>query len=160
MLTTTLHICEGTVIQPKVTVRVYRDGALVRTRMTRNKITTAYLNRLRDVRLGVETDLVVSHVAWGSGNTAPAAGDTALDTEVGRKVLTDREAGAAGILIDIGYLDVGDANGQIEELGFFIGGTMTPGSGLLAARVLHSDEKIDRESWQIEREETFAEAVP
>lgn len=99
----------------------------------------------------------ISYVAVGSSSTAPAAGDTTLGTETFRKAVTVQEEGASSNkTVTTTYIAPYEANGQIEELGWFGGAaTGTADSGTLIARVLYSKLKDNLESIQIERTDTI-----
>jgi len=98
----------------------------------------------------------ITYVAVGSDNTAPAAGDTALGTETFRKAVTAQaEGSASNKTITTVYLAPYEANGQIEEIGWYGGeATDDADSGVLIARVLYSKLKDALESIQIERTDT------
>lgn len=99
----------------------------------------------------------ISYVAVGSSATAPAAGDTTLGAETFRKVVTSQVQGAsANQTVTTVYLAPAEANGQIEEVGWFAGAaTATADTGVLVARVLYSKLKDNLESIQIERTDTI-----
>ena len=158
-----LILAEGIRISTNVRVTV-RDlaGFIEHVRDIHNKVTNGYLNKLRDARMGIVTDLTVSHVAWGSGTAAPAATQTQLVTELGRKALTDRTAGGTGAMTDTLYIAPDEALVEINELGGFVGGTMAPNSGTMIWRVLYDhpqNPKTNRQSIQIDRTDTFSEYV-
>lgn len=142
----------------RVTV-CHRDGTITVEEMD-NLITDAGLNLLRDLLEGVVIDGQIKYMAWGNNATAPVAGDTALVSEQGRKAVTSRTAGTAGVLTTLTYVAPYEAVEQIEELGWFAGdtATSTPGSGVMVARVLYSRLKTDLESLQVEREDELGRA--
>ena len=124
---------------------------------TQNLITTLGLNTLiAALRGGAAT---INYVAWGNGNTAPALSDVAIDNENGRKQITKAEAGDDGENITTCYLAPYEANGQIEEIGWFVDGTAEADSGTLIARVLYSHENTYSESILIERTDAIEEVV-
>lgn len=60
-----------------------------------------------------------SHMAVGTGSTSPAAGNTALGTEIDRNALTSNTS-SSGVLTMIGNWAAGDAtNSAIAEAGVF-----------------------------------------
>jgi hypothetical protein len=71
---------------------------------------------------------VMSHMALGSGTTAPAAGDTALESLLGvREILDSSINPASGIVLYTSSFEGGDATGAVTEAGIFnaaSGGTM------------------------------------
>lgn len=100
----------------------------------------------------------IRYVAWGTGSTAPDPSDVALDTEVGRKIVTVQSAGGGvGECDTTVYLAPGQANVAIEELGWFAGSAATAaaGTGVLLARVLYSHTKTNLESIQVDRTDTL-----
>ena len=134
----------------------HRDGTVTVEEFD-NLITDAGLNLLRDLLEGVVTDGQIKYLAWGNDATAPSAGETELRSERGRKAVTSRTAGAAGVLTTLTYVAPYEAVEQIEELGWFAGDTATSaaGSGIMVARVLYSRLKTDLESIQVDREDTI-----
>lgn len=99
----------------------------------------------------------ITWVAVGSSATAPANGDITLGTETFRKQVTSQvEGGSPNQTVTTVYLAPADANGQIEEVGWFAGSaSATADSGVLVARVLYSKLKDNLESIQIERTDTI-----
>jgi hypothetical protein len=119
-----------------VNVRVYVQD--VRTGLWRahdeghNLVTDAGLNVMRD-RLLPGTVAGLSHFAVGTGNTATAAGNTTLDTEVFRDVFTQVTVAPAARTIRY-YLGPNDANGHtLREVGLF---NAASGPTLFARRVM------------------------
>ena len=138
-------------------VTVFRADGSAHTEEFDNLITGVGLNLLRDVLSGVATDGQIKYMAWGNNATAPASGNTTLGNELGRKAITSRDPGSAGVLTTITYLAPYDAVGGIEELGWFAGpaATSAAGSGIMVARVLYSKTKTDLESIQVDRVDTI-----
>jgi len=67
-------------------------------------------------------EAAMSHIAIGTGTTAAAAGDTALETELDRNALTSTTQGSganAHIVTYIGDWAAGDGTGAITEAGIF-----------------------------------------
>jgi len=63
---------------------------------------------------------VMSHMALGSGTTAPAAGDTALESLLGsREILDSSTNPASGVVIYTSTFEAGDATGAVTEAGIF-----------------------------------------
>lgn len=122
-----------------VNVRVWRHD--LRTGLTvlhdqgHNLVTSAGLNLIRDRLRGVTLVEALSHFAVGTGTTAAAAGDTALEAEVHRDVYTQVTLSAAAILIRY-YLGPNDANGHtLQEAGLL---NAASGGTLYARRILGS----------------------
>jgi hypothetical protein len=61
---------------------------------------------------------VMSHMALGSGTTAPAAGDTTLQTELGRVALAGSTA-ASNVVTYTATFSAGTATGAVTEAGIF-----------------------------------------
>lgn len=100
----------------------------------------------------------LSFMAWGTGATAPAAGDVLLDNEAGRKQVTSQVAGTTpNKTVTTTYIAPGEGNIAIAELGWFAGpATDVEDTGTLVARVLWSHTKTEEESIQVERTDTIA----
>lgn len=63
---------------------------------------------------------VMSHMALGSGTTAPAAGDTALESLLGvREILDSSISPASGVVLYTSSFEGGDATGAVTEAGIF-----------------------------------------
>jgi len=71
---------------------------------------------------------VMSHMALGSGSTAPATGNTALESLLGvREILDSSASPATGVVLYTSSFEGGDATGAVTEAGIFnaaSGGTM------------------------------------
>ena len=80
---------------------------------------------------------LISHFAVGSGTTAPADGDTTLETEVARIALTSR-ANADDIGTASTVFGAGAATGTHTELGVFFEATGVADSGILGSRTIIS----------------------
>lgn len=77
-------------------------------------------------RMKDATATAMSHMAAGSDGTTPAAGNTALGTELGRVALTSTTV-TSNVVEYIATFGAGTATGAIEEAGIFnagSGGTM------------------------------------
>jgi hypothetical protein len=74
----------------------------------------------------VGTPTAMSHMAIGSGTTDPAAGDTALQTELGRVSLTS-SASAGAVVTYVASFGAGTGTGAVTEAGILnasSGGTL------------------------------------
>jgi len=125
----------------------------------RNLITNLARNEIRKILDSDETpDMGIEYLAWGDDDTAPAAGDTTLGNELGRKAITSQTlTGTTGEIVTSVYLAPTDANEAIEELAWYGGtsATATTDSGLLIARALYDHTKTSAESIQIDRTDTI-----
>lgn len=81
-------------------------------------------------RMEGASSAVMSHLAVGSSSTAPAAGDTALGSEVARVALISAVA-ASNTITYIAQFPAGTGTGALEEAGIFNDGT----TGTMLARV-------------------------
>ncbi len=136
------------------------DGELIELVTLQNKITTVGLNMLRDITGGIIADAEIKYMAWGDDNTGVSAAHTALQNERGRKAVTSKVAGAAGILTTTTYVAPYEATGfTIEELGWFCGAAAGAGadSGIMIGRVLYSRTKTVIESLNVVRTDTYTE---
>lgn len=138
----------------RITTR-YADGT-EEVEEFENLITNDGLDLLASALGGVDSE--IKYMAWGTDNTAPAAGDSTLVAESGRKVVTSQAAGSTGVYTTTTYLAPQEANVSIEELGWFAGASAsaTADSGVLVARVLYSRAKSDLESITVERTDTLS----
>lgn len=95
------------------------DGSLLDERLIDNLVVTAGKNHIADRLSTTPTGAAMSHMAVGTGTTAPAAGDTALGTEIDRNALTSA-TDSANVVTYVGNWAAGDAtNAAITEAGIF-----------------------------------------
>ena len=108
----------GTIgVAVNVRVRVFKRGVMVRETWTHNKVVDVGLNVMRD-RLG-NGNFNPSHIAVGTDNTAPVAGDTLLGTEVFRKAITFTDIDDNSVSFEC-FLGSTEANGNtLAEAGLF-----------------------------------------
>lgn len=138
------------------TVYDHERLAVVRREIVENIIPDVWLNHLRNAHQGSVTDVLIRELAWGSGTTTPAAGDTALQTEISRKQVTSRTASASKTLVTTTYIAPAEAVAQLEEWGLFGG----PAAGLvMVGHVLWSHNKLATESVQIDWTHVWSEVV-
>lgn len=94
-----------------------KTGEVLRDEYHDNKVVDVGLNLMRDLLGGGAKP--PSHIAVGTDNTAPVAGDTILGTEVFRNLITRRVPSTAKITFQL-FLATGDANGNtLVEAGLF-----------------------------------------
>lgn len=132
-----------------------------------NTITDLLLNLYRDALAGDITadEFEVKYLAVGDDNTPPPdPGDTTLGNETFRKPLTSSSKPGTGQYKTVTYIAPAEAEGLIEELGWFAGPAAQPwgggagkDTGTLIARVLYSRNKTALESIQVERTDTIVE---
>ncbi len=102
----------------------------------------------------------IRYVELGTGDTAPALADVALDTYLFRKIMTSTSKPADGQTRRTVYIAPGEAVDALEEIGWWAGAAAAAGeaTGILISRVLYSRNKTALESLQIERTDTITEA--
>lgn len=111
------------------------DGQVRQVERACNLVTTAGFWHVADQLASVPDEAVMSRMAIGTGNTAVVLGDTELDTELDRNVLTSRTQGGTGQehrVIYVGDWAAGDGTGTIVEAGLFNAAT----AGTMLARVV------------------------
>ena len=143
----------------RIEIRDAATGALKRRIETHNLVVTAGLNLLRDYLRGTPAVTGLNYFAIGTGTTAAAAGNTALQTEVFRDTYTQTSVTAGTLTIKY-YLASGSANGNtIAEAGLFgNGATGAANSGTLFARaVFAADAKTVSEAWTFTWDVTLAD---
>ena len=145
----------------KVTVRDL-DGNIINVQELKNLITTVGLNMIRDALHAVADidDCEIKYVEVGTGDTAPALGDVALDTYEFRKIMTSTSKPADGQTRCTCYIAPGEAVANLREIGWWAGDGCTgaEASGIMISRVLYTRNKTALESLQIERTDTITEA--
>lgn len=104
---------------------VIRDarGRLKEELTTPNLVVNTGLYHIAD-QLSDRGEAVMSHMAIGTGTASPAAGDTALGTELDRNALTSKTQGSGGYANKVTYVAdwaAGDGTGAITEAGIFNG---------------------------------------
>lgn len=136
------------------------DGKIKHERTVKNLVVTAGLtllaNRIADST--PDSGCLVNYIAVGTGNTAPAAGNTTLATENARKQVASRTNSAAVAAISTTF-NAGDVpTSTIEELGLFIDGAAGANTGTLLARVLDTFAVTALDSVFVDWRITFADA--
>jgi hypothetical protein len=100
------------------------DGKLKSEKIVPNLVVTTGRTFIAARMVGTPT--AMSHMAIGSGTTDPAAGDTALQTELGRVSLTS-SASSGAVVTYIASFGAGTGTGAVTEAGILnasSGGTM------------------------------------
>ena len=137
------------------------DGNITDVKEIANLITTVGLQMLRDALNNVATvaDCMIKYVEVGTGSTAPALADVALDNFLFRKLMTSRSTPSTYTTKCTVYIAPGEAIGAIEEIGWWAGAACGAGeaTGIMIARVLYTRNKTALESLQIERTDTITE---
>lgn len=89
----------------------------VREYTEKNLVITVGKNHVAD-QLAAEAQAKMSHMAIGTGSTAAAAGDTALETELDRNALTSL-TNSNNVVTYVGDWPAGDGTGALTEAGIF-----------------------------------------
>lgn len=89
------------------------QGNIKETQEINNLVVTDGLEYIAS-RMEGTTDSVMSHMGLGSGSTAAAAGDTALETELGRVSLTSTTVSGA-VVTYVASFGAGTATGAVTE---------------------------------------------
>ena len=119
-------INEGLKLKGDVAV-VLRDknGNVKEERKINNLIVDTGSNFISDRMKDDET--AMTHMALGSGTTAPAAGNTALESQLGSREALDSSTVTNNQIVFISSFEAGDSTGAVSEAGIFnaaSGGTM------------------------------------
>lgn len=94
-----------------------KDGQVKEEHEFKNLVVTTGKNFVASRMVGTASN-VMSHMAIGSNNTAAAAGDTALGTELGRVALTSGTATGA-VATYTATFPAGTGTGAVVEAGIF-----------------------------------------
>ena len=119
-------INEGLKLKGDVAV-VLRDknGNVKDKRNINNLIVDTGLNFICDRMKDDET--AMTHMGLGSGTTAPAAGNTTLESQLGSRELLDSSTVTNNQIVYVSSFEAGDATGAVSEAAIFnaaSGGTM------------------------------------
>jgi hypothetical protein len=109
------------------------DGNIKQQEKCHNLITTAGRNAIVERLDSSPGTSQPTHMAIGTGATAAAAGDTALQTELDRNALTSNTS-SANVLTMVGDWAAGDGTGAITEAGVLNAAS----TGTLYARAVFS----------------------
>lgn len=111
---------EGIKISGRCKIRVFEGGKLKRVDDDmHNLVVTSGLDHIAD-QLSDQGENVMSHMAGGSDNTAPAAGQTALLSQLGSRVAFDSKTQTGGnTVVYVATFGAGVATGTWEEVGIF-----------------------------------------
>jgi hypothetical protein len=119
-----------------------------------NMIMQAYYNLcfqfLNADNLSLEGDeLSISHLALGTGTTAPVSTNTKLETEIYRQQPTTKLIGQSSFTTKT-VIAPSDGIGTIREIGLFSNGTGTADSGTLLSRAMINKQKTATLQWTLE----------
>jgi len=110
----------------QVRIILLRNGKIVTEQNSENLVVDAGLAHIADQLSASPDQAEMSHMAIGTGTTAPAASDTALENEVARVALESRTDSESSIVYKAEF-GAGTGTGAITEAGIFnasSGGTM------------------------------------
>ena len=93
------------------------EGTITQETVVPNLVVTAGKDFIAE-RMKDATTTAMSHMAIGTGTTAAAAGDTALETEAGRVTLTSTTVTANAVAY-VATFGAGTGTGAITEAGLF-----------------------------------------
>ena len=94
-----------------------KSGQLKEKRSIKNLVVTVGKQFIASRMVGTAAN-VMSHMAIGSGTTAPAAGDTTLQTELGRVALSALTS-AGAVVTQSATFPAGTGTGAVTEAGVF-----------------------------------------
>jgi hypothetical protein len=136
-----------------------KDGNELRRRTAKNLVVTTGLIAIAEILSNELAQDCAVFLALGTGTTAAAAGDTKLETESERKIITTRSRSSATLIYRTYYL-VGEAVGDYTEWGLFFAATAAKDSGRLFNRVLPAGgvSKDSSEQLTVEVQIAFAAA--
>ena len=108
---------------------------------------TLIANNLTDAT--PDNTMLITHAALGSGGTAPANGNTTLETEVYRNAIASL-ANANNVGHAAAFYNASETSGTYAEAGIFCNGTGSADSGILLSRVLISVTKSTEQTLTID----------
>lgn len=118
-------ITDAIKVTGNVTIQLFdKNGKVKDTREIKNLVVTTGKQFIAGRMTG--TTAIMSHMAVGAGTTAAAAGDTALQSELGRVALTSGTT-AAAVTTYVASFPAGTGTGAVTEAGVFnasSGGTL------------------------------------
>lgn len=110
-------INENIKVTGNVSIKVFDEqGNIKEEREIKNLVVTTGKGFIASRMVGSPT--AMSHMAIGASNTAPAAGDTALGSELGRVALASSNASGAVVTYVANY-PAGTGTGAVVEAGIF-----------------------------------------
>jgi len=136
----------------KFTIRDAKTGKIKRTYHYENLIPTVGRQQIAAAlaaTLGTLPEIEITHSSLGSGVTAPANGDTTLETEVFRKIIASGTFASNQLFVTAFYI-AAEAVGTHREAGLHINGTITPDSGILFSHVAINVTKSASETLTID----------
>ncbi|MCH7541548.1 hypothetical protein IH981_02090 [Patescibacteria group bacterium] len=138
----------------KFTIRDAKTGKIKRVYEYENLIPTVGRSLMAEALSGglaAIADIEINKTALGTGVTAPANGDTKLETEVFRKDVASATFSSNKLFITAFYT-AGEVSGTFAEAGLFIKGLAGADTGTLFSRVSISITKSSSETLTIDTE--------
>lgn len=139
----------------QIIIRDAKTGKIKSEDYINNMFVTAGKNSLASGMIGTTTNNkgIITYCAMGTGSTAPALTDTALETELGRKQVSVRSV-ADNIATYQIFFTTSEVNGTLLEAGLFgDDASATANSGTLFARAAINRTKSSADtmtvSWSI-----------
>ena len=131
----------------KFTIRDKATGKVKRVYEYENLLPTVGRTMIADNLTNAAPDnaMRVNYVALGSGVTAPANGDTTLQTETYRNVVAS-ETNANNVAYITGFFSATETTGTYRECGLFSNGTASANTGILLSRVAINITKSNTET--------------
>lgn len=118
-------------------------------------ITTAGKTAIANALGNPAGDTQVVWVELGTGTNAPALGDVALQTPTYRRALGSWNSVAA-VMTLTAYFNLTEVSGTFREIGYFIGGSITIGTGTLLGRYAINKTKGLTDSYTHEAQLTIS----
>lgn len=110
------------------------NGNEIRRRTEKNLVVNTGLAAIAAIMIDELAQDCAVYLALGTGTTAPAAGDTKMETESTRKIATTKTR-SSGTIIYRFYFLTGEAVGDFTEWGVFLEATSAADSGRLLNRL-------------------------
>ena len=112
------------------------DTGELKSRREVNNLVVTLGKEFIAARMAANATAVMSHMAIGTGGTAPAAGNSTLQTELARTALAVAGGSVAGAVVTYNAtFGVGVGTGALQEAGLF--NAAGAGAGTMAARVTY-----------------------
>ena len=115
----------------------------------------AQITKAMSGNIAAIAEIKVNYHALGTGSTAPAAGDTQLQTEAYRKLLSSQTY-ANNKAYYTAFYTAAEVSGTFDEIGLFINGSAAANSGILWDRSLLHIVKQITQTLTIDYEDTFS----
>ncbi len=123
----------------------------IRQGLCDNMVVTAGKNAIADALRGTtaNTKGIITYCAVGTGSTAPALADIAMQTELARKLISVRTVDGKTAVFQT-FFTTSEGNGTLREAGLFgDDASATSGSGTLFCRVAISRTKTSSDTLTI-----------